>query len=46
LGHAKRIEVGKDDTTIIDGGGEKGAIEARVKNIRKQVDDATSDYDE
>ena len=45
LGHAKRIEVGKDDTTIIDGGGEKGAIEARVKNIRKQVDDATSDYD-
>jgi chaperonin GroEL len=45
LGHAKRIEVGKDDTTIIDGGGEKAAIEARVKNIRKQVDDATSDYD-
>ena len=45
LGHAKRIEVGKDDTTIIDGGGEKAAIEAWVKNIRKQVDDATSDYD-
>jgi chaperonin GroEL len=45
LGHAKRIEIGKDDTTIIDGGGEKVAIEARVKNIRKQVDDATSDYD-
>ena len=45
LGHAKRIEVGKDDTTIIDGSGEKAAIEARVKNIRKQVDDATSDYD-
>ena len=45
LGHAKRIEVGKDDTTIIDGGGEKDAIEARVKNIRKQVEDATSDYD-
>ena len=45
LGHAKRIEVGKDDTTIIDGGGEKAAIEARVKNIRKQIDDATSDYD-
>src|SRR6202165_21500 len=45
LGHAKRIEVGKDDTTIIDGGGEKAAIESRVKNIRKQVDDATSDYD-
>jgi chaperonin GroEL len=45
LGRAKRIEVGKDDTTIIDGAGEKAAIEARVKNIRKQVEDATSDYD-
>jgi chaperonin GroEL len=45
LGHAKRIEVGKDDTTIIDGGGEKAAIEARVKNIRVQIDEATSDYD-
>src|SRR5207253_1575742 len=45
LGRAKRIEVGKEDTTIIDGGGEKAAIEARVKNIRKQVEDATSDYD-
>src|SRR2546425_482834 len=45
LARAKRIEVGKDDTTIIDGAGEKAAIEARVKNIRKQVEDATSDYD-
>ncbi len=45
LGHAKKIEVGKEDTVIIDGGGEKAAIEARVKNIRKQVEDATSDYD-
>jgi len=45
LGRAKRIEVGKSDTTIIDGAGEKAAIEARVKNIRKQVEDATSDYD-
>ncbi len=45
LGRAKRIEVGKEDTTIIDGAGEKEAIEARVKNIRKQVEDATSDYD-
>src|SRR5436305_5810154 len=45
LGRAKRIEVGKEDTTIIDGAGEKTAIEARVKNIRKQVEDATSDYD-
>ena len=45
LGRAKRIEVGKEDTTLIDGAGEKAAIEARVKNIRKQVEDATSDYD-
>jgi chaperonin GroEL len=45
LGRAKKIEVGKEDTTIIDGAGEKSAIEARVKNIRKQVEDATSDYD-
>jgi len=45
LGRAKKIEVGKEDTTIIDGHGEKASIEARVKNIRKQVEDATSDYD-
>ena len=45
LGKAKRIEVGKEDTTIIDGAGEKAGIEARVKNIRKQVEEATSDYD-
>src|SRR6188472_3920708 len=45
LGRAKRIEVGKEDTTIIDGSGEKAAIEARVKNIRKQIEEATSDYD-
>src|SRR5213593_4849457 len=45
LGQAKRIEIGKEETTIIDGAGEKAAIEARVKNIRKQVDEATSDYD-
>src|SRR5690348_15516331 len=45
LGRAKRVEVAKEDTTIIDGAGEKAAIEARVKNIRKQVEDATSDYD-
>ncbi len=45
LGRAKKIEVGKEDTTIIDGGGEKAAIEARVKNIRKQIEEATSDYD-
>ena len=45
LGRAKKIEIGKDDTTIIDGAGEKAAIEARVKNIRAQIDEATSDYD-
>ena len=45
LGRAKKIEVGKEDTTIIDGAGEKPSIEARVKNVRKQIDDATSDYD-
>jgi chaperonin GroEL len=45
LGRAKRVEVAKEDTTIIDGAGEKSAIEARVKNIRKQVEEATSDYD-
>jgi chaperonin GroEL len=45
LGRAKRIEIAKEDTTIIDGAGEKSAIEARVKNIRVQIDEATSDYD-
>jgi chaperonin GroEL len=45
LGQAKRIEVGKEETTIIDGAGDAKAIEARVKNIRTQIDEATSDYD-
>jgi chaperonin GroEL len=45
LGRAKKVEAGKEDTTIIDGAGEKAAIEARVKNIRKQIEEATSDYD-
>jgi chaperonin GroEL len=45
LGRAKRIEVAKEDTTIIDGAGEKSAIEARVKQIRTQIEEATSDYD-
>jgi chaperonin GroEL len=45
LGRAKRIEVAKEDTTIIDGAGEKSAIEARVKQIRQQIEEATSDYD-
>jgi chaperonin GroEL len=45
LGRAKKVEVAKEDTTVIDGAGEKSAIEARVKNIRVQIDEATSDYD-
>ena len=45
LGRAKRIEAAKEDTTIIDGHGEKAAIEARVKTIRRQIEEATSDYD-
>ena len=45
LGKAKRIKVDKDNTTIVDGGGKKPDIEARVKQIRVQVEDTTSDYD-
>jgi len=45
LGQAKRIEIGKENTIIIDGAGDAKAIEARVKNIRVQIDEATSDYD-
>jgi chaperonin GroEL len=45
LGQAKRVEVGKENTTIIDGAGEAGDIEARVKQIRILIEEATSDYD-
>jgi chaperonin GroEL len=45
LGHAKKVVVDKDDTTIIDGAGKKDAIKARVQQIRNQIDDTTSDYD-
>ncbi|KWE47600.1 molecular chaperone GroEL [Burkholderia ubonensis] len=45
LGQAKRIEIGKENTTVIDGAGEAVSIEARVKQIRVQIDEATSDYD-
>ena len=45
LGRAKRIEVGKENTTIIDGAGEAKTIEGRVKSIRAQIEEATSDYD-
>jgi chaperonin GroEL len=45
LGQAKKVIVTKDDTTIIDGAGKKAEIEARIKQIRKQIEDTTSDYD-
>jgi chaperonin GroEL len=45
LGQAKRIEVSKENTIIIDGAGEAAVIEARVKQIRTQIEEATSDYD-
>ena len=45
LGRAKKVESGKENTTIIDGAGEKKQIEGRVKQIRVQIDEATSDYD-
>tara|TARA_B100000686_G_scaffold41998_1_gene43813 strand:+ start:9762 stop:11426 length:1665 start_codon:yes stop_codon:yes gene_type:complete len=45
LGKAKKVTVTKENTTIIDGGGEKSAIESRVNQIRTQIDEATSDYD-
>jgi chaperonin GroEL len=45
LGRAKRITVDKDNTTIVDGAGKKADIEARVKTIRAQIEETTSDYD-
>ena len=45
LGTAKRIQITKDETTIIDGNGEKAEIEARVAQIRGQIEETTSDYD-
>ena len=45
LGQAKRVEVGKENTTLIDGAGKAVDIEARVKQIRVQIEEATSDYD-
>lgn len=45
LGSAKRIEVTKDDTTIIDGDGEKDLIAARAAQIRKEIEETSSDYD-
>ncbi|MEM7732132.1 MAG: chaperonin GroEL, partial [Pseudomonadota bacterium] len=45
LGSAKKVGITKDETTIVDGAGEKAEIEARVSQIRQQVEDTTSDYD-
>ena len=45
LGQAKRVEIGKENTTIIDGAGSEDGIKARVEQIRKQVAESTSDYD-
>ncbi len=45
LGQAARVEIGKENTTIIDGAGQADEIEARVKQIRIQIEEATSDYD-
>src|SRR5580692_876998 len=45
LGRAKRVTVDKDNTTIVDGGGSQKAIEARIKQLRAQIDETTSDYD-
>jgi chaperonin GroEL len=45
LGRAKRIVVDKDNTTIVDGAGKKSDIEGRIKQIRAQIEETTSDYD-
>ena len=45
LGRAKRVSITKDDTTIVDGAGKKKDIEARIAQIKQQIEDTTSDYD-
>src|SRR4051812_48601462 len=45
LGRAKKVTIDKDNTTVIEGAGDKASIEGRVKQIRAQVEDTTSDYD-
>jgi chaperonin GroEL len=45
LGTARKVNLDKDNTTIIDGGGDRAAIEGRVKQIRAQIEETTSDYD-
>jgi chaperonin GroEL len=45
LGRAKRVTVDKDNTTIVDGGGQQKTIEGRIKQLRAQIEETTSDYD-
>jgi chaperonin GroEL len=45
LGRAKRVNIDKDNTTVVDGAGERSALEGRVKQIRAQIEETTSDYD-
>ncbi len=45
LGQAKRVEIGKENTTIIDGAGSENNIKVRIDQIKKQIEEATSDYD-
>jgi chaperonin GroEL len=45
LGSAKRVSIDKDNTTLVEGGGKTADIQGRIKTIRKQIDDTTSDYD-
>jgi chaperonin GroEL len=45
LGKAKKVSITKDDTTIVDGSGDKADIEGRIGQIKKQIEDTTSDYD-
>ncbi len=45
LGRAKRVSIDKDNTTIVDGAGQKAVIDARVKTIRAQIEETSSDYD-
>ncbi len=45
LGHSKRVTVSKENTTIVDGAGDKGQIQGRIEQIRAQIEESTSDYD-
>src|SRR5436305_1814967 len=45
LGRAKKVSITKDDTTVVDGAGEKAGIEGRIAQIKRQIEDTTSDYD-